>query len=330
MKSQFLVDVPVALFFFARPLQTKQVFESIKQARPCKLFLIQDGAREGRQDDIDNIAECRKIVSDIDWDCEVFTNYSEINLGCGQRVASGMEWIFKHVDRVIKLEDDSIPSISWFRFCAELLEKYKDDYRVGSIAGVNQIGQYYGCGDDYIFATVGSVAAFATWKRVWDNYDYDIEFANNVYYLKLLRKNIYPSYIAKRNLKIIKQLQISSKNGVKRKSWSAPLGYAIFLNSQMIIVPKVNMITNVGLAPGATNGGTSVNSIPKRLQSIFNARRHELDFPLKHPRYIVEDRIYNDKVQYVVKGGKNPLNRFFFKIDALIRIILVRYLKIIK
>lgn len=330
MKKSYLVDVPVALFFFSRPLETSQVFEQIKKARPSKLFLIQDGAREGNKKDVENVLLCREIVDDIDWECEVHRNYSDVNLGCGGRVSSGMQWAFNYVDRLVKLEDDSVPSISWLSFCSVLLEKYKDDYRIGSISGVNQIGKYDGCGDDYIFATVGSVAAFATWKRVWDEYDYNLKFADSEYYINLLKKNIYPSYIVKGNIRVLRHLISQSAKGMKRTSWSAPFGYAIFLNSQLIIVPRVNMITNVGLSEGATNGGTTIHAIPKRKQIIFNAARDEVEFPLRHPKYIIEDKIYNDKVQYIMKGGKNPLSRLALKIESGIRIILVRHLKILK
>src|SRR5690606_23511212 len=250
--------------------QTFEVFDAIKQARPPKLFLVQDGPREAKVGDVASIEKCRSIINDIAWDCQVYINFSDTNLGGGQRVSSVVTWVCEHVDRVVKLEDDSVPSITWFKFCALLLEKYNHDYRIGTIAGVNQVGVYEGGGHDYLFATVGSVAAFATWKRVWDNYDYNLNFSDNKYYMNLLKKIIYPNFISKNYIRKINDLRNSP---LKRKSWSAPLGFAMYLNSQLNIIPAKNMITNIGLAPGATNGGTSMNAVPKRLQSIFNAKR---------------------------------------------------------
>lgn len=330
MKKDASIDVPVAMIFFARPEQFRQVFDAVREARPSRLFLIQDGAREGRPDDMENIEKCRQIAENIDWECEVHRNYSDINLGCGGRVSSGITWAFEHVDRLIILEDDTVPNSSWFRFCRDIFERYKDDLRIGMITGVNHLGQYEGAGDSYIYATCGSIAGWATWKRAWDSYDYNVPYAKSDYYLSVIRKVIYPDYIAKNAIPELKRLASYASSGEKRKSWSGPWGFNIYLNHQLIVVPNKNLITNIGLAPGATNGGTSVNIMPKKLQSIFNAPRHEMDFPLKHPKYVIEDRIYNDKLLAVMNGGKNPFRRFARKIESYIRIILVRYLKILK
>jgi hypothetical protein len=330
MKYEFLIDVPVALFFFARPEQTALVFEQIKKARPSKLFLVQDGAREERQNDIENIQACRAIVEDIDWKCDVYKNYSDVNLGCGTRVASGMAWVFEFVDRVIKLEDDTVPSISFFRFCAELLERYKDDYRIANISGVNCIEKYQGCGDDYIFSLAGSIWVFATWKRVWDNYDYDCQFTDNEYYMELLKKAIYPKYLAKRNMKYLETIISWRRNKIKRTSWSGPFGFSVYLQSQLLIVPSVNMVKNIGIGVGATNGGTSMKLTAKAHRFLFNMQKFEIEFPLKHPKYIIEDKNFTDMANAIKYGGSNAIERLCYKIEKAIRIILVRYLKILK
>jgi hypothetical protein len=326
-KNDYLIDVPVALFFFARPQQTAQVFEQIKRARPSKLFLIQDGARNGRQDDVDNILACRAIVDDIDWECEVYKRYSDINLGCGANIATGMSWVFGYVDRVIKLEDDTVPSISFFRFCAELLERYKDDTRIANISGVNVLEQYEGCGDDYIFSHAGSIWAFATWKRVWDNYDYDCQFADNKYYREVLKRNIYPDYLVKRNMKYLQTIVLWREKGLKRTSWSGPFGFMVYLQSQMFVIPKINMIKNVGIGNGATNGGTSMKLVAGTHKHLFGMDKHEIEFPLKHPRYIIKDKVFMYKANAVKYGGNNALGRFVYKIEKCVRIILFRYLK---
>lgn len=328
--NKWLIDVPVAIIFFSRPEQFMQVFEAVREMQPSKIFLIQDGAREGRADDIVNIEACRKIANGVDWECEIHKNYSDVNLGCGRRVSSGITWAFEHVDRLIILEDDTVPSNSWFRFCSEIFERYKDDQRIGMITGVNHLGSYSGCGDDYFYATCGSIAGWATWKRVWDNYDYNIAFAENAYYLELLDKVIYPTWIAKRTVKMAEKLLEMSKTKKKRNSWSGPWGFNIYLNHQLIVVPSKNLITNIGLVPGATNGGTSKNILPKKIQSIFDAQRYEMNFPLRQPKYVIEDRIYNDKLQIVMNGGRNPMRRIARRLESCVRILLVRYLKIIK
>lgn len=139
MKFPSNVDVPVMLLFFNRPDTLKQVFDAVKQARPSTLLLVQDGAREGKEGEEELVRQCRNIVEDIDWDCTVYKNYSDVNLSCDHREFTGISWAFEHVDRLIILEDDCVPCQSFFPFCAELLEKYKDDTRVDRICGFNRL-----------------------------------------------------------------------------------------------------------------------------------------------------------------------------------------------
>lgn len=145
----YKTDVPVALVFFNRPDTLKEVFESIRRARPSKLFLIQDGAREGNEKDRINIPKCRAIVEDVDWDCEVHKIYSDENLGCGYRIYSGVSEAFKHVDRLVIIEDDIVIGEDMLPFCAEMLERYKDDQRIDKISGMNHVIEYKECPYSY-------------------------------------------------------------------------------------------------------------------------------------------------------------------------------------
>ena len=120
-----LVDVPVLILFFNRPQQLSQVFEQVKKARPSRLFLYQDGARN--EHDLPGIKACREIVSQIDWECEVERFYQEKNFGCDPSEYISQKWAFSKVDKCIVLEDDDVPSVSFFRFCKEMLDKYEHD-----------------------------------------------------------------------------------------------------------------------------------------------------------------------------------------------------------
>ena len=118
------IDVAVLLIFFTRIEQTVRTFEQIRKARPARLYLYQDGPRPGRQDDLDNIAKCRKAVEDmIDWECEVHKFYQEHNLGCDPSGYIAHNWMFSTEEKGIVIEDDVVMSVSFFRFCKELLDK---------------------------------------------------------------------------------------------------------------------------------------------------------------------------------------------------------------
>ena len=131
--EQFRLTVPVALFIFNRPDLTRQVFARIREARPERLLIIADGPRNDRPGESELCAATRTTVETIDWDCDVERNFSDINLGCRERVSSGLDWVFSQREEAIILEDDCLPDGSFFRYCAELLEHYRRDERVVSI-----------------------------------------------------------------------------------------------------------------------------------------------------------------------------------------------------
>ena len=136
-KNNFLIDIPVLIIFFARPKPFGKVMEQIRVAKPSRLYLYQDGAREGRQDDVENINKCRELADNIDWDCQVFYKYQEKNYGCDPSEYIAQKWAFSHVDKCIILEDDDVPSCSFFQFCKEMLDKYEFDERISMISGFN-------------------------------------------------------------------------------------------------------------------------------------------------------------------------------------------------
>jgi len=186
------VNVPVYLNFFNRPDTFQYVFEAVREAKPSVLFLSCDGARENRSDDIDNIKKCQKIAENIDWECKVYKNYSDKNLGCGMRMYSGISWAFKYVDRLIIFEDDCIPHQDFFRFCEELLERYKDDNRIHMIDAMNHLGIYNETPNSYFFGP-GCCWGWATWKRAWDNMDFYLSFMADDYSMRCVERK-YPFY----------------------------------------------------------------------------------------------------------------------------------------
>ena len=126
------LKTPVAFIVFNRPEQTRRVFAEIAKAKPPILLLIGDGPRMNRVGEVEKVMLTRQLISEVNWECEVLTNFSEINLGCKRRVSSGIDWVFSRVGEAIFLEDDCLPDPTFFRFCEEMLEYYRGDRRVGA------------------------------------------------------------------------------------------------------------------------------------------------------------------------------------------------------
>ncbi len=166
---------PVAFLIFNRPELTRKVFATIAQAKPSKLLVVADGPRADVPDDREKCSEARAIIGRIDWDCEVLTNYSSANMGCRARISTGLEWVFTNVEEAIILEDDCIPHPTFFRFCKELLTRYRDDQRVMMISGDNfQMGRNR-TPYSYYFSRFFHCWGWATWRRAWRHYDIDME-----------------------------------------------------------------------------------------------------------------------------------------------------------
>lgn len=301
--KQFKTDVAVLLLFFTRPEQTKKVFESIREARPSKLFLYQDGPREGKND-MEGIMACRKIVENIDWECEVHKKYLEKNEGCDPSGFRARKWMFNFVEKGIVLEDDCVPSQSFYPYCKELLDRYENDPRVEMICGMNNLGTYE-CGDqDYFFTTSGSIWGCAYWKRVIDEWDANYNFANDRYADRIL-KGVMDDVVYNVFMPLSKQ---RSNSGIE--FFESIQGADVYLNNRLNIVPCKNMISNVGLTFDAVHTRASkLLDLPRAIRKLYFARTYELNFPLRHPNYIANDKTYEKQLIASIYGSK--MSRFF-------------------
>ena len=170
------MNTSVAFILFNRPDRAAQVFAEIAKARPSKLFLIADGPRPNVPEDDEKCSAARAVVERVNWDCDVQRNFSDENLGCGQRPATGISWVFKQVDRAIILEDDCVPHPTFFRFCEDVLEHYRDDERVMHVAGNNfQQGRRFGSASYFFSRHNICLGGWATWARAWRHYDIELK-----------------------------------------------------------------------------------------------------------------------------------------------------------
>lgn len=306
----YLIDVPVLLIFFCRQEQFSKVFEQVKIARPSKLFLYQDGPREGT-DDMDGIEKCRRIAEDIDWDCDVQKFYQEKNVGCDPSGFIAHKWAFGIVDRCMVLEDDVVPSQSFFPFCKELLEKYKDDERINMICGMNHIGISEDCPHDYLFSSIGSIWGWASWRRVIDTWEENYDFLEDKYTLNLLKN-------AKPLLGYDTLMERFTRHKKTGKAYFESINRAsLRLNSRFNIVPKKNLISNIGISENSTHSANSLDKHPKGLRRVFFMKTHNVEFPLSHPKYVIEDVAYG-RIILRILGVNHPLVRRYRRIEVII------------
>lgn len=287
----FKTDIAVALIFFNRPEPLKEVFAAVAEARPSRLYLIQDGARENRPSDKENIEACREIVNKIDWECDVVKDYSDINLGCGKRIFSGLTNMFQKEEYAAIIEDDIVVGESFLPFVKEMCERYKEDQRIQMISGMNHIGVYEDCPYDYFFSKgAGAIWGWATWRSRWMELDWNFEAASNPYISMVLDDSFLGNMSGKDLNTKVAAVRNNILKGIPPSFWSLHFGYYTALGSRLNIVPKYNLITNIGLTSDATHGQDNIKKIVRRMRPLFYGRRYTLRFPLKHPDYVLDDQ----------------------------------------
>jgi len=279
------LNTPILFVIFNRPDRVSQVFAEIKKAKPKRLFIAADGPRVNKPGEKELCEQARRVVADIDWDCEVVKDFSDINLGCSERVYSGINQILTQYDRAIILEDDCLPNQSFFVFCEQMLEKYKDDQRIMMVSGMNWAGQWKVNEHDYHFSIFGGVWGWATWRRSWKQLDSEMKLWKESAIRKKIRRKFgdYKQYWARRYLFNI---------GFREKKWEYQWAFARIANDGLAVFPSKNLITNIGFGADATHTKTL-------MPLIENLVRQELNFPLRDNDDIRADDQY-DKIMFEI------------------------------
>ncbi len=269
------MKTPVAFLIFNRPDTTEKVFEAIRQAKPPKLLVVADGARSDRPNELKKCETTRAIIERVDWDCEVLTNYSEINLGCKRRVSSGLDWVFDNVEEAIVLEDDCLPHPSFFPFCEELLDYYRSDRRIMAISGDNfQFGRQR-TPYSYYFSRYNHCWGWATWKRAWHYYDIEMKL-----WPQIRDGNWLKFILAEPNAIQYWQKIFQATYDEKINSWAFRWTFACWLQSGLTVLPEINLVSNIGFDQEGTHTRNAKNI-------LANLPVEAMGFPLQHPPFII-------------------------------------------
>ncbi len=269
------MKAPIVLIIYNRSYLTKKIIDVLRNIKPKTIYVIADGPKDDT--DFGKCRQARNEVEKIDWNCTIHKRYSKINNGLRRNMVNGLDWVFKSVDRAIILEDDLTIDESFFKFCDELLEKYKDSDEIISISGNNfQFGKTK-IKESYYFSKYVHSWGWATWRRGWKLYDdsmkdwlvisKDKSFQN--YF-----QNIFSVMYWKQIFKLVYQGEINS--------WAYIWSYTAFKNQKLTIIPKVNLVSNTGYGKQATHTFFKIRTMGMKTEKI--------NFPLKHPNNIVENK----------------------------------------
>lgn len=289
LDSSAALQTPVLFLVFNRPDTTARVFEAIRKARPERLYVAADAPREGKPGEAERVAQVREIATAVDWPCELKTLFREKNLGCKYAVSGAISWFFEHEPAGIILEDDCLPSASFFWFCQDMLKRYQDDDEIMAVTGTN-ITSGLTFDSSYFFSNYALMWGWATWARSWGKYDLELESWLSEGSRKVLR-NLRPHDYA---------FQLTWKRLLQRTydgeidTWDYQWIYSCWRHNGLTIAPSVNLVTNLGFSDDATH---TFGTDPIRSNLPLN----ELSWPIVEP-----------KKRTVHMGADRFIGRFWF------------------
>lgn len=306
-------DVAVLLVFFSRTETLRRTFDAIRQARPTRLYLYQDGPRN--EAEAERTKEARSIVADeqIDWTCDVRRNYHTKNSGAWASAYDAYQWAFSLHDKCIVLEDDSTPAVSFIRFCTELLHRYEHDERIWMICGFNHEEQT-DAPYDYLFTTVFSSWGWASWRRVVSQWDAHYTVLDDRFDCHQLEASVANRREGWKEM--VRKMRKHREAGVpvyETVFWSA-----ITLGSGLTIIPTRNLIQNTGVSAASAHYRAPLQTLPKSMQRLLTMPAHELQFPLRHPRYVIENVEYKKRV-FRIMAWEHPWIKMGRSVEELCR-----------
>ncbi|MCK5015319.1 MAG: hypothetical protein KAS66_16040, partial [Candidatus Omnitrophica bacterium] len=243
-------------------------------------------------DDFDKCSKTRAII-DVDWPCELIKHYSDDNIGCKVNISSGLDWAFSIVDEAIILEDDCLPHPTFFRFCDEMLEHYRDDNRIAMISGDNfQFGKKR-TNYSYYFSRYPHIWGWATWKRSWDNYDVDMKMWPEVRDGRWLEDILQ----SKASVWYWRYIFNSVFNG-KTDSWGYPWTFSCWKQGEVSVLPNNNLISNIG------SGADALHTKDKDEYSGIDTSPAQ--FPISHPPHVVPDHVADAITEKEMFSGSAP------------------------
>jgi hypothetical protein len=279
----------ILFLIFNRPGTTIQVFKRIREVKPARLYISADGPRSA--DEKAKCEEARSVVAMVDWPCQVFTRFSEVNQGCRYGVSSGISWFFENEPEGIIVEDDCLPDLSFFRYADELLEKYRNDEIIMHIGASNFQHSDFNIDQSYYFSRYNHIWGWATWRRAWKHYEVDMRQINTDDFKMRLAQLFEKSAERSFWLEMFKYVRSGNIN-----TWDYQWMFALWMHQGLAITPAVNLVSNIGFGAGGTN--TQIGD-----EKFAGNKTISMAFPLKHP----------DKIE-INKAADHYTGNYLFKI----------------
>lgn len=277
-----MMNIPVLLITYNRKENALKVLECLREAQVSALYIACDGPKESQQDK-EKVQRTREALQEaVDWECNVQYRFSDSNQGCKYGPVNAINWIFEKEERAIILEDDIVPNPSFFFFCEEILERFREREEIMMISGCNIMSRTESAGESYFFESIATTWGWATWKRAWKKYDMTMQGWQEMKKKKVLKKLF------------LKDTAFSLKRDFENVAvndtdiWDYQWQYTMIKNGGLGIVPKYCMVQNIGFED---EDATHTNGV------LFKYRDFLMPFPLVHPQKLEGNQEYERYVE---------------------------------
>jgi hypothetical protein len=240
------VNVPIAVIIYNRPDHTAWMLGSLQEIRPKNLYVISDGPKDAS--DAEKVRETRELLTSLPWNCTVHKNYADRNLGCQERVNSGLDWLFDRVDRAIVIEDDIVPQPCFYRNTAHLLERFAADDSLKMVAGRNHLVSFPPTDLDYFVSHRASIWGWGTWADRWQAFRKEFP----AWSFDDLQTRMHQHYGDSENTRLPLYL-FKHQIAQKLDDWGTPWSQWILARKGLCLVPVQNLVQNIGFSTEATH-----------------------------------------------------------------------------
>lgn len=305
-----VINVPILIIGFNRPEVSKQTFSFIREAKPSKLYIAIDGAREHVTGEKELVEKVKNVFSGIDWRCDVHCHFNDENKGAEVTVSSAISWVLDKEEYVIVLEDDIIAPLSFLCFAQEMLYRYENVENIFQISGlqitpppVEIIGNH-----DYTFVMHGHTGGgWATWRRAWQKFSLNLDVSDSPIQLSHL-KNMF---ITEKEVDFCKNNILKMKQkGIGNNSWDRCWNYIRLKEYGLSIIPRINLTSNIGVYGLHASGETMIHNMA--FDSEFEVRNYPkiVSHNKAYDKYHFDNYLYHSLPARILSKAGSIIRKF--------------------
>lgn len=239
-------DLSVLIVGYRRAENIAKILEICKMSGIKDIYLSIDGPKNENIVGLADYNQIIKVIEDfkMNFQGSFFSYIRKSNVGCAASVMSSCDWFFSQVNYGAVLEDDCIPSSSFFEFCKMVRMNISDNPSIWLACGT-QFAPRELFLDSPIISKYALTWGWVTSSKKWQLIKESMYSLEKVKYSKLHKPNVLDKiYWAAGSRRAYQGLT---------DVWDTVLVYRMQLEGKFAILPSENLVTNTGNDFAATH-----------------------------------------------------------------------------